>query len=110
MFVAMRCALSLHPRWLSDLEIRLPEILKDGCVIARVEQWQQGYEDDAYTRELLSVGIRLVAQNRWLSDTLRTSGMALAMSRTERREYDKDFWDDKSDLVAERHSQQVFVP
>jgi hypothetical protein len=110
MFVAMRCALSLHPRWLSDLEIRLPEILKNGSVVARIEQWQQGYEDEAYTRELLSIGIRLVARNDWLSELLARTGMALAISRMERREYDKDFWDDKSDLIAEQHSQQVFVP
>ena len=111
MFVGMRVMLSIHPAWLPEgCSIEDLEVRHDGRVIVRIEQWQQGYEDEAYNRELLSVGTRLLVQNDWLHSLLHERERALAMATTDDREYREHFWDRTPTAKSERTSHTVLLP
>lgn len=87
MFHGSRTLAFLHPIWLSryNLAFDIAELTSNGQCIARFEEWQEGYEDEVYTRDLLSAGMRLVVRNDWLRMVLRESERALVICTSERR-------------------------
>jgi len=110
MFVGMRLILAVHPAWLPEAcSIEGLEVRFGGQTIARVEQWQQGYEDEAYNRELLSLGVRLKVENNWLHSLLHDRERALVIATTEEREYRENFWDRAPTSMSERTAYKVLI-
>lgn len=90
----------LHPIWLArfDLEIKGHQItLNDQC-IAHLEEWQEGYEDNPYTRDMLSAGTRLVVRNDWLRTLLLVWNRSLIIQRSENRIRRDGLW--RSEPIA----------
>ena len=63
------------------------DLIKDGEVIAKYETWQEGYQDESYTREKLSFGVRLRVRRDFLAAVCRRYQRMLCIRINERREY-----------------------
>ncbi len=63
------------------------DITKDGEVVAKYEAWQEGYQDESYTREKISFGVRLRVRRDFLSAICRRYQRMLCIRINERREY-----------------------
>ena len=77
----------MHPYWLNKYGLTFNgwQIELHGQVVARYEEWQEGYEDECYTRDVLSAGARLIVRNDWLRTLLEDSGFVLLLGRYETR-------------------------
>lgn len=67
------------------------EIFQEKRCIGRFEEWQEGYVDSAYSRDLLSKGMRLVLSNEFLTILLRECKLSLVVSQSEAREEKRGF-------------------
>ncbi len=111
-FVGFRCLAFLHPLWLNQYGLSFSgcEILRDGRCVARLEEWQEGYEDEVYSRDLLSAGTRLLIRNDWLNRLLIESERALVIHNEENRRWFRDFWKKEPTSESARSSFNYFVP
>jgi len=62
------------------------ELIKDGKVVAKYEAWQEGYQDEAYTREKLSLGVRLRVRRDLLAQICNHYHKMLCVRIDEKRE------------------------
>jgi hypothetical protein len=62
------------------------ELVRDGEVVAKHEAWQEGYQDEAYTREKLSFGVRLRVARDLLSGICDRHCKVLCLRIDEKRE------------------------
>lgn len=101
----------LHPLWITKYALTLEsnEIWLKGECVARIEKWQEGYEENAYSREKLSAGTRLIVKNTWLMTLLRESQKALVISSVENRIWHEDYWSKKATGTAEGTRYTVYV-
>ncbi|KMO86302.1 hypothetical protein AB840_08710 [Megasphaera cerevisiae DSM 20462] len=64
-------------------------LIRNGEVVARYEVWQEGYQDECYTRDKLSFGLRLQVRQDLLIEICRRYHKLLCISINEKREYFK---------------------
>ena len=81
--------------------------LYDGykCVV-KYEVWQEGYEDESYSRDLLSFGIRLLIHKSLLQKIFQDYGVELCQSYFEKRLYYKTKYNVEP---TEKNSSTAFV-
>ena len=110
-FQGFRLLAFLHPTWLKayDLNFDGKEVVMNGSAIARLEEWQEGYEDEPYSRDLLSAGMRLIVRNSWLKTILRDRDRALVIHTEEVRRWFKDFWKKEPTAESTRAFDTCFV-
>lgn len=103
-FQGFRILAFLHSTWLTHrgLVFDATDLLSDGKCVARLEEWQEGYEDEPYSRNLLSAGMRLVVQTTWLQKTLKDTDRAIVIHTEETRRWFKDFWEEEPSSEATR--------
>ncbi|MFC1588186.1 AAA family ATPase [Planctomycetota bacterium] len=91
-FFGYQCLAFLHPRWMSKygMQIKGRNIIQDGESVARFEEWEEGYEDEAYCRDILSKGTRLMVKSNWLKTLISNTGYSLTICTDEKREFHKD--------------------
>src|SRR3989442_9978838 len=85
----------LHLVWMARFGLRF-----DGGMNMRMgeeevvcyEEWQEGYEDDVYSRELLSTGIRLRVKHSLLRRLLAEAQRALVVQTEEKRTHQDSHW------------------
>lgn len=73
------------------------DLIKDGEVVAKYEAWQEGYQDEAYTREKISFGVRLQVRRDFLSEICRRYQRMLCICIDEKREFYESIHDKKPD-------------
>ena len=73
------------------------ELARDGEVVAKYEAWQEGYQDESYTREKLSFGVRLRVRRDLLSEICGRHSKVLCTHIDEKRECYKSIYDRESD-------------
>ncbi|MBT5235937.1 MAG: hypothetical protein HOM18_11635 [Candidatus Marinimicrobia bacterium] len=66
-------------------------------VIAKFETWQEGYQDESYTREKLSFGVRLQVRRDFLSEVCHLSHKILCIQIKEKREFYNSIYKSKPD-------------
>lgn len=64
-------------------------LIRNGEVVARYEAWQEGYQDECYTRDKLSFGVRLQVRQDLLIEICRRYHKLLCIGINEKREYFK---------------------
>jgi hypothetical protein len=69
------------------------DFVGNGDTVAKYEAWQGGYQDEAYTREKLSSGVRFRVRRQFLSDICDRYGKILCIRIDEKREYHKSIYD-----------------
>jgi len=111
-FLGFRSIAFLHPLWLNQYSLSINgfEIMLDGRCVARIEEWQEGYEDEVYSRDLLSAGMRLDIRNDWLNRLLIDSDRALVVHNEENRRWFKDFSEKEPTSESARSRFNYFVP
>jgi len=82
------------------------DLYKDDRCLIKYEVWQEGYEDESYSRELLSYGTRLLVHKSLLQKILRDYDVDLCQSTFEKRLYYKSRYDEKA---TEVNSSEAFV-
>jgi hypothetical protein len=110
LFNGHRWLLSLHQTWVGAFNLRLQGLgafLGDECV-AEFETWQEGYEDDVYSRDLLSTGVRLRVKNSFLSSILARSNSVLAVRNIEARTHHESFRRSKEEPDVTREVDRIF--
>ncbi len=110
-FHGFRWLAFLHPTWLKtyDLNFDGKEVVMNGTAIARLEEWQEGYEDEPYSRDLLSAGMRLIVRNSWLRTILRERDRALVIHTEEVRRWFKDSWKKEPTAESTRESDTCLI-
>jgi len=80
-------------------------LTKDGEIVAKYESWQEGYQDEAYTREKLSFGTRLIVQRDFLAEICRRYNKMACVRVDEKRECYKSIYERKPDekVVSKRY-------
>lgn len=73
------------------------DLTKDGEVVANYEAWQEGYQDESYTREKISFGVRLRVRCDFLAEVCRRYQRMLCIRINERREYYKSIYEREPD-------------
>ena len=73
------------------------DLTKDGKVVAKYEAWQEGYQDESYTREKISFGVRLRVRRDFLSAICRRYQRMLCIQINERREYYNSIYEREPD-------------
>lgn len=73
------------------------DLIKDGEVIAKYETWQEGYQDESYTREKLSFGVRLRVRRDFLAEVCRRYQRMLCIQINEKREYYNSIYEREPD-------------
>ena len=73
------------------------------------EEWQEGYEDDVYSRDLLSTGIRLRIKNSLLHRLLAEAQHALVVQTEEKRTHQDSHWKRKQTPDVRRENICVFI-
>lgn len=81
-----------------DLSFDGVDLTRRGETVARFEHWQEGYRDDAYSREVLSAGVRLRARRDFLSEVCQRYERLLCIWVSEKREH----FDTKHDKTPKR--------
>jgi hypothetical protein len=76
----------------------------DGCVV-RYESWLEGYQDEAYSREELSWGNRLLIERNFLKEICDDYKVSLYLSKTIKRKFYK--WN--TDKEPEKKSQSNLI-
>ncbi len=94
LFLGFRRLACIHPAWIAhhELEFRGFDLYSREGPLTRLEQWQEGYEDEAYSRAVLSAGMRYLVRNDWLNQLLRDTERALIVCRMEDRRYFESYW------------------
>lgn len=110
-FEGFRLLAFLHPAWLSHYDLRFngTELFSGEIRVARLEEWQEGYEDEPYSRDLLSAGMRLRVRNEWLQVILGELNRALVIHTDEVRRWFKDFWKKEPTAESARATNACFV-
>ncbi len=78
------------PSWLIrdfDLVFRGPNLFRGKTQVACFDYWQGGYVDEAYSRERLSEGTRVLVRVDFLKEVLDSIDMRLCRKLTEKRTY-----------------------
>ena len=65
------------------------DLTKDGEFVAKYEAWQEGYQDESYTREKISFGVRLQVHRDFLAAVCRRYQRMLCIRINEKREFYK---------------------
>ena len=76
-----------------NLSLQGVDLIGNRNVVAKHEAWQEGYHDEAYTREKLSFGVRFRVRRQFLSDIYARYVKILCIRIDERREYHKSIYD-----------------
>lgn len=72
-------------------------LTRGGEVIAKYETWQEGYQDESYTREKLSFGVRLQVRRDFLVEICRFNHKMLCIQTNEKREFYKSIYEQQPD-------------
>lgn len=88
-FVGYAALCSLRSFVVSEFDLSFDgiDLTRRGEKIARFEHWQEGYRDDAYSREKLSSGVRLQARRDFLSEVCQRYECLLCVCINEKREH-----------------------
>lgn len=111
-FVGYRHMPFIHPVWIwkYDLQIEDCVVKHHGHTIGYFEEWQEGYEDEAYSRDLLSAGIRFNIKTDWLRSLLKECNYSMLKWKAETRMV-KDSWTRKKPTEkAEQERFFLYVP
>ncbi len=110
-FLGFRSIAFLHPTWLKAYELVFDgrELVMNGISIARLEEWQEGYEENPDSRDLLSAGMRLIVRNSWLKTILRERNRVLAIHTEESRRWFKDHWKKEPTAESTRETDTFFI-
>ncbi len=68
------------------------DLTRDGKVVAKYEAWQEGYQDNSYTRDKLSFGVRFRVRTDLLAEICRRYRRILCVCIHERREGSRPFY------------------
>jgi hypothetical protein len=72
------------------------DLYKDGKCVMKYEEWQEGYQDECYSRELLSHGTRLMIHRSLLQKIFQDYDVELCQSIFEKRLYYRSKYDAKA--------------
>lgn len=75
-----------------DLQFKGFNLYKDTQKVTDFEYWQEGYVDEAYSRELLSYGTRFLVRTEFLKQLISHYGMQLCRKIFEKRLFFKDWY------------------
>lgn len=84
------------------LSFRGYDLFADGKQETAFDVWQEGYEDEVDSRELLSHGVRLRIRNTALRKVLQEQRRALAICDSEQRFHFNSWWRPEPAQVADR--------
>ena len=73
------------------------DLIKNNEVVAKYESWQEGYQNQQYTREKLSFGVRLQVRLDFLAEVCRRYRKILCILVNETREYYKHYSEQEPD-------------
>ena len=73
------------------------DLTKDGEKVAVYEVWQEGYQEECYTREKISFGVRLRLRRELLSEICSRHGRMLCTRIDEKRRHFKSIHDREDD-------------
>lgn len=99
------------PSWLIrdfDLVFREPNLFRGKTQVTRFDYWQGGYVDEAYSRERLSEGTRVLVRVDFLKEVLDSIDMRLCRKLTERRIYYDSMHNKKPDDEISKTVIEVF--
>lgn len=65
------------------------DLSREGKIVAKYEAWEEGYQDEQYTREKLSLGMRLRIRRDFLAEVCRRYGRMLCIRVDEDRKFYK---------------------
>jgi hypothetical protein len=82
------------------------DLCKDDVCVLKYEVWQEGYQDESFSRELLSYGTRLMIHRSLLQKIFQDYDVELCQSIFEKRLYYRSKYDAKA---AEMNSSTAFV-
>jgi Cdc6-like AAA superfamily ATPase len=111
LFHGHRWLVAIHPVWMARFGLKFDGMnmrLGDEEVVC-CEEWQEGYEDEVYSRDLLSTGIRLRIKNSLLRRLLAETQHALAVQAEEKRTHQDSHWKRKQTPDAKQESICVFI-
>ena len=83
------------------------DLARNGKVIAKYEAWQEGYQDETYTREKLSLGVRLRVHRDFLAEVCGRYRKVVCICEDEKREYYKSIYNRKPD--EQRNSKRYIL-
>lgn len=99
------CSLASFILHESQLHFEGTDLSRNGEIVAKYEAWQEGYQDEAYTREKLSAGVRLQVSLDLLKEVCNRHRKILCIFVDEKRECFKSIYDRKpDDQRYSRHS------
>jgi len=75
-----------------NLQFKDFNLYKDNQKVTDFEYWREGYVDEAYSRELLSYGTRLLVRAEFLNELILHYGMQLCRKISEERLFFKDWY------------------
>lgn len=76
-------------------------LIKSGKVVSKFEAWQEGYQDESYTREKLSVGVRFQVHRDFLIEICRHYHKILCICINENRSFYKSIYDHDPDDIRD---------
>lgn len=84
-----------------DLQFKDFNLYKDAQKVTDFEYWQEGYVDEAYSRDLLSYGTKLSVRAEFLKELILRYGVQLCRRISEKRLFFKSEYDrDPNDTVS----------
>ena len=88
-----------------DLLFRGFDLIREDQVVAKYEAWQEGYQDEAYTREKIAFGVRLRVRRDFLAEICSRYRRMLCIRIHEKRECYKSIHDRHPDTskASKRH-------
>jgi len=88
-----------------DLKFKGFDLYKEGELVVSYEVWNEGYEDNSYSRQSLSSGTRLQIRRNFLQQILDDYCMELCQSFFEKRQFYKKWHEEKPE---EEHACSYF--
>lgn len=101
----------LHPLWIQRYNLTFDglSILQDGRNVGKYESWREGYQDEVYSRDRLSWGVRLLLDPDFVNVLLGEFQYALLLNSRETRRKTKDPWRDDPGLEAVSESRTCLI-
>jgi hypothetical protein len=109
LFNGYRRLASLHPTWVGafGLELKGTSAFLSGECVVEFDTWQEGYEDDVYSRDVLSAGSRLRIKNSCLRQILNRSRHSLVLRTTEARTHHEGWLSRKKEFDVTRETDKM---
>jgi hypothetical protein len=107
-FLGYWCICTLTSFIIDDFDLSFEgfNLTRNGEIVAKYESWQEGYQDEAYTREKLSFGTRLRVRRDFLAEICRSYSKMACVRVDEKRECYKSIYEREPNerVVSKRYT------